>query len=119
MKGKSRSGDDMGNAIGQKPAAAARKPAAKATTGAAPSASGIADLKPHLPYSDLREWIAEAGKLGEVREVSGASWQQDIGMATELLSHEESAPVVLFKDIPGTLPGSRVLTGLLKLLCSN
>ncbi len=30
-------------------------------------------------------------------------------MATELLSHEESAPAVLFKDIPGTLPGSRVL----------
>ena len=30
-------------------------------------------------------------------------------MATEVLTHDENAPAVLFKDIPGTLPGSRVL----------
>lgn len=80
------------------------------STGKGPTtATSIADLTPHLPYTDLREWIAEAEKLGEVREVSGASWQEDIGMATEVLCHDESAPAVLFKDIPGTLPGSRVL----------
>jgi hypothetical protein len=31
----------------------------------------IADLHPHVPYTDLREWLAEAEKLGEVREAKG------------------------------------------------
>ena len=42
-----------------------------------------------LPYSDLREWLAEAEKLGEVRVISGASWQEDIGMAAELAGSED------------------------------
>ncbi len=42
-----------------------------------------------LAYTDLREWIEEARKLGEVREASGLSWQQDIGMAAEVLLHDE------------------------------
>jgi 4-hydroxy-3-polyprenylbenzoate decarboxylase len=111
MKGKGRPPnsvkDDMGNAIAAK-APASPKPPAKAAP-AAPKPDPIADLVPNVDYTDLREWMAKAAALGELREVSGASWQKDIGMATELLSHEESAPCVVFKDIPGTLPGSRVL----------
>ena len=102
MANKSQLTDDMSNAIGAK-LASTPKPTP------APAGTAIADLVPHLPYTDLRQWIAEAEKLGEVREVSGASWQEDIGMATEVLTHDESAPAVVFKDIPGTLPGSRVL----------
>jgi 4-hydroxy-3-polyprenylbenzoate decarboxylase len=104
-KAKNSTGDDMGNAIGNG-AKQAAVPKAKAAT---PKADPIAELAPHLPYTDLRQWIAEAGKLGEVREVSGASWQEDIGMAAEVLNHDEKAPTVIFKNIPGTLPGSRVL----------
>ena len=62
-----------------------------------------------LAYTDLREWIEEARKLGEVREVKGLNWQEEIGMASEVILHDESAPAVLFEDVPGTLPGSRVL----------
>ena len=29
-----------------------------------------------IPYEDLREWIAQAEKLGEIRHVKGASWQE-------------------------------------------
>jgi 4-hydroxy-3-polyprenylbenzoate decarboxylase len=70
---------------------------------------GISNVDPRLAYRDLREWIAEAQKLGEVRTVKGLSWQTDIGMASEVVLHDESAPAVLFEDVPGTLPGSRVL----------
>ena len=64
---------------------------------------------PQVAYTDLREWIEEARKLGEIREVKGLSWQKDIGMAAEVILHDESAPCVIFEDVPGTLPGSRVL----------
>ena len=67
------------------------------------------DVARRIPYDDLRGWIAEAKKLGEIREAKGLSWQEDIGTATELLMHDEHAPCVVFEDIPGSLPGSRVL----------
>ena len=57
----------------------------------------------------MREWIEEARKLGEVREASGLTWQDDIGMAAEMSLHDENAPCVIFEDVPGTLPGSRLL----------
>jgi UbiD family decarboxylase len=64
----------------------------------------------HIPYEDLREWLAEADKLGEVKYVQGASWERDIGMAAEVVLHDDKAPCVVFEDVPGTLKGSRVLT---------
>ncbi|MGE0628455.1 MAG: UbiD family decarboxylase [Hyphomicrobiaceae bacterium] len=108
MTGKGQHSDAMGNAIGNGKSKPVKRTAAKPKPDVA-ARSSIADLTPHVPYTDLREWLAEAEKLGEVREVAGASWQEDIGMVAEVLTHEESAPAVLFKDIPGSLPGSRVL----------
>src|ERR1700745_2850618 len=83
--------DHMGNVIG-------------AATGGAGS-----DMKPQVAYTDLREWIAQARELGEIREVKGLSWEKDIGMASEVILHDENAPCVIFEDVPGTLPGSRIL----------
>ena len=68
------------------------------------------NLAHHVPYRNLREWIEEADKLGELRRVSGASWEEDIGLAPELLQHSEDAPCSLFDDIPGFPKGFRVLT---------
>ena len=61
-------------------------------------------------YDDLREWIAEADKLGEMRYLDGMSWENDIGMVTELLHHTDPAPCALFDKIPGCPDGFRVLT---------
>src|SRR5229473_2333542 len=61
-------------------------------------------------YRDLREWIAEAEKLGEVRVVRGASWQREIGIAADIVMHSETAPCVIFDEIPGCQKGFRVLT---------
>ncbi len=65
-----------------------------------------------FPYDDLRGWIAEAERLGELRRVEGANWQEEIGMAAEVVSHDDHAPAVLFGDVPGCLKGSRVLVNL-------
>ena len=63
-----------------------------------------------IPYTDLREWLEEAEKLGEVKHVQGASWERDIGMAAEVVLHDDKAPCVVFEDVPGSIEGSRVLT---------
>src|SRR6516162_1941714 len=67
------------------------------------------NVAPRLLYDDLRQWLDEARKLGEVKDVSGLSWQQDIGMVAEVALHDESAACFVFDDIPGTIRGSRVL----------
>ncbi len=68
---------------------------------------------PHrFTYDDLRDWINEADRLGELRHVSGASWQEEIGMAAGILSHRDDGPAVLFDDVPGFDKGFRVLVNL-------
>lgn len=67
-------------------------------------------MKPEFLYDDLRGWIDQARKLDEVRDVEGATWQEEIGMATELLHHSDPAPAALFDKIPGYPKGYRVLT---------
>jgi len=68
------------------------------------------DSRPQFSYTDLREWITQADRLGEIRIVPGASWEEDIGMATEIVQHSDSAPCVIFDDVPGCRKGFRVLT---------
>ena len=66
---------------------------------------------PHrFTYEDLREWIGEADKLGEVRYLDGLSWEREIGMVAELLNHSDPAPAALFDNVPGCAKGFRVLT---------
>ena len=37
----------------------------------------------NIGYDDLREWLAMAERLGEVRTVKGANCEEDIGLAAE------------------------------------
>ena len=68
------------------------------------------NLKVNVPYDDLRQWMAESDKLGELKRANGYNWQEQIGMAAELLQHRDDAPVALFDEIPGAPKGHRVLT---------
>ena len=61
----------------------------------------VRTIKHQVAFADLRQWIEEADKIGELRRVDGATWQEDIGLATELLQHDEKAPTALFDNIPG------------------
>src|SRR6204780_2009813 len=67
------------------------------------------NVKANIAYDDLREWLAAPERLGEVRNVAGASWQQDIGLAAEAVLRAENGPCVVFDDIPGCPKGFRVL----------
>jgi 4-hydroxy-3-polyprenylbenzoate decarboxylase len=62
-----------------------------------------------VPYDDLRGWLAEAERLGEVEYVKGASCERDIGMAAEIVLHAPNGPCVVFDEIPGYPKGYRVL----------
>src|SRR5499425_1773784 len=67
------------------------------------------NLQAHIAYDDLREWLDHAERLGEVRHVKGATWQEDIGLAAEAILRAENGPCVVFEDIPGCPKGFRLL----------
>jgi 4-hydroxy-3-polyprenylbenzoate decarboxylase len=60
-------------------------------------------------WDDLRGWIAQAERLGELRTVRGASWEDDIGEATAVLDRNHPAPAVVFDEVPGYPAGFRIL----------
>lgn len=64
---------------------------------------------PGIAYDDLREWLALADRLGEVRTVTGASWQEDIGLVAEAILREDDGPCVVFDEVPGCPKGFRLL----------
>ena len=66
-------------------------------------------IEPNLRYSDLREWMREAERLGELRTVLGASWQEEIGLAADAVIRSDHGPAVLFDEVPGCARGFRLL----------
>ena len=68
-----------------------------------------ANFRAHIAYDDLRGWLAEAERLGEVRTVKGANWQEDIGLAAEAILRAENGPCVVFDDINDCPKGYRLL----------
>jgi UbiD family decarboxylase len=62
---------------------------------------------------DLRDFIATLEKLGEIKKISGASCNLEIGAITELASLREKCPAVLFDSIVGFKKGFRVLTNIM------
>jgi UbiD family decarboxylase len=67
------------------------------------------NIAAHIAYDDLREWLALAERLGEVRTVHGATWQEDIGLAAEAILRAENGPCVVFDEVPGCPKGYRLL----------
>jgi UbiD family decarboxylase len=67
------------------------------------------EFVPSFAYDDLRDWLREVERMGELAVVKNASWEKDIGQASEIVNHSETAPCVLFEDIPGSAKGFRLL----------
>jgi UbiD family decarboxylase len=65
--------------------------------------------RPDFRYTNLREWLREAERLGELSRVSGIDTERDVGLAAMQVMRDENANCVLFEDMPGTAPGSRLL----------
>ena len=64
-------------------------------------------------YRDLRDWLQEVEKLGQLKKVNGAHWDLEMGALTQL-THEkygDKTPALLFDEIPGYPKGYRALYG--------
>jgi UbiD family decarboxylase len=59
---------------------------------------------------DLRAWLAEVEKFGELRHVRGADWNLELGAISELNVKKEVPPALLFDEIKDYPEGFRVLT---------
>jgi UbiD family decarboxylase len=63
----------------------------------------------NIAYDDLRGWLEHAERLGEVRHIKGASWQEDIGLAAEVILRSDYGPCLVFDEVPGCPKGFRLL----------
>ena len=65
--------------------------------------------------TDLRAFLAAVEDGGELKAVSGAHWDREIGALTEVLYREkvDKSPLLLFDDVPGYPKGMRCLYGML------
>ncbi len=63
----------------------------------------------HIAYDDLREWLQLAEHMGEVQHIKGASWQEDIGLAAEVILRSDHGPCLVFDEVPGCPKGFRLL----------
>jgi len=57
-------------------------------------------IQPYISFTDLREWMAEADALGELKTVLGASWQQEIGLATDVVVPPDDDILDIFYYLP-------------------
>ena len=60
-------------------------------------------------FNDLREWMQEVVALGEMREVKGAHWDQEIGAVADMVNRKPNSPAVLFDEIVDHPKGYRIL----------
>jgi UbiD family decarboxylase len=59
---------------------------------------------------DLRSWLREVERLGNLKRVQGADPNLEIGIITEL-NCRRKGPALLFDSIPGFPQGRKILTG--------
>ncbi|MFC1893962.1 UbiD family decarboxylase [Chloroflexota bacterium] len=64
-------------------------------------------------YQDIREFIDDVERVGELRKVEGADPELQIGAVTEVAAESPLCPLVLFDRIKGYPPGYRIVTNLL------
>lgn len=60
-------------------------------------------------FNDLRDWIKESEKLGELKRVEHADWDLEIGVIVDLYQERMGLPALLFDKIKGYPPGYRIL----------
>lgn len=68
-----------------------------------------------MPYRDLREWIERVQEIGELKNITGAHWDLELGAIAEAAQGEKSA-AILFDQIRDYPSGHRVLVGMVESL---
>jgi UbiD family decarboxylase len=61
--------------------------------------------------ADLRRWLEEAEKAGELQTVRGADWELEIGALSQVNYRRSSPKALMFDDVKGYASGLRVLSG--------
>lgn len=69
----------------------------------------LSNFRHEMAYDDLREWLREADRLGELRTVLNASWKADMGQIADLVIREDDGPAVLFDEVEDSPKGYRML----------
>src|SRR5437764_12176831 len=67
----------------------------------------------HQSYRGLRGWLDVTDRFGELKRVSGAHWDVEMGAITHMLTEKSggTAPAILLDDVPGYAKGFRTLYG--------
>ncbi|MBI4186467.1 MAG: UbiD family decarboxylase [Chloroflexi bacterium] len=63
-----------------------------------------------MDTNDLREWLEEVNKLGELQRIEKADWELEIGCISHLNTKRQDSPALLFDHIKGYPPGYRLVT---------
>src|SRR6266542_3892390 len=79
----------------------------------AQAAKRSAKTAPHPSKQDLRTWLDALRAAGELQDISGAEREAEIGGIVDVYMRKMGNPAVLFDDIPGYLPGHRILANIL------
>jgi UbiD family decarboxylase len=66
-----------------------------------------------MTMEDLRDWIGEVDKRGDLKRMEGADWDLEIGCIVALSTRSRDCPALLFDNIKDYPPGYRLLTGTL------
>jgi 4-hydroxy-3-polyprenylbenzoate decarboxylase len=68
-----------------------------------------------MSHIDLRDWLKEVEKQGQLKYINGAGWDLEMGSIVELIYREgkDPKPTILFDEIPGYPKGYRTLFGML------
>ena len=64
-------------------------------------------------FNDLRDWLIQVQRMGQLQVARGAHWNLEIGTITELVHRQRGKPAILFDDIPDYPAGHRVLVNTL------
>ncbi len=69
----------------------------------------------HNPQTDLRDFLADVSDGGELKCVTGAHWDKEVGAVTEVLYRDkvDKSPLLMFDDIAGYPKGTRLIYGML------
>ena len=69
----------------------------------------------HSPQTDLRDFLADVADGGELKCVTGAHWDKEVGAVTEVLYREkvDKSPLLIFDEISGYPKGTRLIYGML------
>jgi 4-hydroxy-3-polyprenylbenzoate decarboxylase len=63
-------------------------------------------------FNDLRAFLEYAEEQGDLRQIEGAQWEQEIGLITEWQASLPNSPALLFDAVPGYPKGFRIATNL-------